>query len=117
MFPRYLFINSSDQTDDLRPIRSTIGIANLVKSVQISARVPDNLITALKQREDEEGIQVLPKKELKEGGVIQIVEGPFEGYEAIYQTGTSQDRVVLLLNFAEKYIKLQINEKLIEPIK
>ena len=28
MFPRYLFIYLSDQTDDWRPIRSTIGVSN-----------------------------------------------------------------------------------------
>ena len=114
MFPRYLFIHLSDQTDDWRPIRSTIGVANLVRFAQAPARVPDRLIETLKEREDSEGIQVLPQKDYQYGEHIRIAEGPFEGFEGIFQETSSRNRVSLLLQIAEKYFQLQLNPNQIE---
>ncbi|MFQ5661291.1 MAG: transcription/translation regulatory transformer protein RfaH [Gammaproteobacteria bacterium] len=117
MFPRYLFIHLSDKTDDWRPIRSTVGVANLVRFDQWPARVPDSLIAALRQREDNEGIQILPGTEFKQGDRVRIAEGPFEGYEAIFQARSSKDRVLILLKLAEKHINLKLDESLIESLK
>ena len=116
MFPRYLFIHLSDKTDDWSPIRSTIGVTNLVRFAQSPARVPDNLIEALKQREDSKGVQVLANTGFEQGEKVRIAEGPFEGYEAIFQAHTSKDRVILLLQIAEKQISLKLDESLIESL-
>lgn len=116
MFPRYLFIHLSDKTDDWGPIRSTIGVTNLVRFAQSPARVPDNLIEALKQREDSKGVQILASTGFEQGEKVRIAEGPFEGYEAIFQAHTSKDRVILLLQIAEKQISLKLDESLIESL-
>ena len=114
MFPRYLFIYLSDQTDDWGPIRSTIGVSNLVKFGMAPAKVPENLIIRLKENEADEGYHYLPSQKLKKGDQILIIEGPFEGYEATLFSQNAEDRVVVLLNIAEKYIKVQLNQSLIE---
>ena len=116
MFPRYLFIYLSDQTDDWGPIRSTIGVSNLVKFGMTPAKVPENLIIRLKENEIAEGYHDLPTKRLKKGDDILIVEGPFEGYEATLFSQNAEDRVVVLLKIAEQYIKVQLNQSLIEKI-
>ena len=116
MFPRYLFIHLSDQTDDWGPIRSTIGVANLVRFSQAPARVPDQLINTLKEREDSEGIQIMPQKEFIQGERIRIAEGPFEGFEGIFQETSSRNRVLLLLQITEKYFQIQLNPDQIESI-
>ena len=109
MFPRYLFINLSDKTDDWRPIRSTIGVANLVRFGVEAARVPDDLIDSLKAREDETGIQVLPVKSFSVGDKVRVKEGIFEGYDAIIHARTPKERVVLLMKVIEKYIKVELD--------
>ena len=114
MFPRYLFIHLSDTTDDWGPIRSTIGVANLVRFAHSPACVPDKLIDALKQREDSKGVQILTNTGFQRGEKVRIAEGSFEGYEAIFQANTSKDRVILLLQIAEKQISLKLDESLIE---
>ena len=116
MFPRYLFIYLSDQTDDWGPIRSTIGVSNLVKFGMTPAKVPENLIMRLKENEVSDGYHDLPTKKLKKGDEILIIEGPFEGYEATLFSQNAEDRVVVLLKIAEKYIKVQLNQSLIEKI-
>ena len=116
MFPRYLFIYLSDQTDDWGPIRSTIGVSNLVKFGMTPAKVPENLIIRLKENEIGDGYHDLPSKRLKKGDEILIVEGPFEGYEATLFSQNAEDRVVVLLKIAEQHIKVQLNQSLIEKI-
>lgn len=114
MFPRYLFIHLSDETDDWRPIRSTIGVAALVRFGQEPARVPDNLIQCLRSREDAEGILIPSTKDYVPGDKLRIAEGPFEGYEAIFSCNTAKKRVIVLLKIAESFIKLELDQSLIE---
>ena len=114
MFPRYLFIFLSDQTDDWGPIRSTLGVSTLVRFGLSPARVPEVLINSLRQNENSQGIHELPSKTLSPGDKLLIVEGPFEGYEATLFSQKSVDRVVVLLKIAENFVKVKLEQSLIE---
>jgi transcriptional antiterminator RfaH len=114
MFPRYLFISLNDETDDWRPIRSTIGVANLVRFGIDAARVPDDLIKSLKTREDETGIHILPSKNFSIGDKVRVKEGVFEGFEAIIHSKTPKERVVLLMKVIEKYIRVELDPRHLE---
>ncbi len=115
IFPRYLFIHLSDQTDDWGPIRSTIGVSSLVRFGQIPAIIPDSLIEGLRVREDGEGIQEIPERGFKPGDQVRIAEGVMEGFEAIFQCRKSSERVILLLKIAENTAKIEIESNQIEP--
>ena len=117
MFPRYLFIHLSDKTDDWGPIRSTIGVSNLVSFGMNPAKVPDNLVLSLKENENDEGLHVLPVKKLNVGEEVLILDGPFEGYAATLFSQDSSNRVSVLLKIAEKFLKIQLNQSVIEPLK
>ncbi len=116
MFPRYLFIYLSNETDDWRPIRSTIGVSVLVKFGEVPAKLPNKLIEKLRDREDDEGIQVLENIEFSKGDQARIAEGPFEGFEGIYQCRTGKDRVILLLKIAQNAVNIELSAEQIEPI-
>ena len=75
-----------------------------------------HFIMRLKENEVGDGYHDLPSKKLKKGDEILIIEGPFEGYEATLFSQNAEDRVVVLLKIAEKYIKVQLNQSLIEKI-
>ena len=114
MFPRYLFIHLSDQTDDWTPIRSTIGVSNLVKFGTNPAKIPKNLILKLKESEENKGFHDLPDIKLVPGDHLVIAEGPFEGYEATLLSQNPNERVTVMLKIAEKYIKIILDQSLIE---
>lgn len=115
MFPRYLFVHLSDETDNWGPIRSTLGVANMVRFGMQAARVPDSLIEMMQER-DEEGVQTLAPPELEPGDQVLIVEGVMAGYEAIFQARTSKERVVLLLQLAQdRTARIQVSAHDIEP--
>ena len=115
MFPRYLFINLDRENDDFGPIRSTVGIATFVRFGSNAAQVPQNLIALLRGREDAEGVQVLPQKQLQAGDRVMIVDGLLAGYEAMFEAKTSKERVMILLKVAGHSARVQVDADHIEP--
>jgi transcriptional antiterminator RfaH len=116
MFPRYLFIHLSDRTDNWGPIRSTIGVVNLVRFGDCAGRVPDGLVTALKARESEKGYFEPELPQLDVGDSVRICEGPMSGYEGIFHCRTGRQRVILLLEIAGRVAKVQIDPDHIERV-
>jgi transcriptional antiterminator RfaH len=116
MFPRYLFIHLSNQTDDWGPIRSTLGVSSLVRFGVAPAKVPDKLINNLKKSENNEGTHELTSKPLSQGDKLLIMEGPFEGYEATLFSQKSDDRIIVLLKIAENFVKVKLDQSFIEPL-
>ena len=107
LFPRYLFIylDSSQQAKSWSPIRSTVGVSNLVQFGQRTTKVDDSLIEALKARE-----QAIPTRELfQPGDTVTITAGPFASLDAIYQTSNAERRAMILIEILSKTIELQIN--------
>jgi transcriptional antiterminator RfaH len=115
MFPRYLFIHLSSQTDNWSPIRSTLGVVSIVRFGRVAAAVPDDLITALRSREDSQGLQSLPVEEYKPGSRVRITEGSFAGYEGIFQVSSSRDRVTVLLDILGRSAPTVVDSASIEP--
>jgi transcriptional antiterminator RfaH len=116
MFPRYLFIHLDDQTDNWKPIRSTIGVSRLVRFGDLPAQVPDVLIDALRQREGADGVHEADTSRLMRGDRVRIVDGALAGYEAIFEARTSRERVALLLDIAGRPVPVQLRESDIEPL-
>jgi len=107
MFPRYLFIrlDSSDQGKSWSPIRSTLGVSQLVHFGARAAKVDDTLVDLLRQRE-----RSLPTEAMfHSGDSVVIAEGPFAGIEAIYQTADAERRAFILLEFLSKPVSMHID--------
>lgn len=107
MFPRYLFIrlDSSDQGKSWSPIRSTLGVSQLVHFGGRAAKVDDNLVDLLRQRE-----RALPTEAMfHSGDLVVIADGPFAGVEAIYQTADAERRAFILLEILAKPVSMHID--------
>ena len=107
MFPRYLFIrlDSSDQGKSWSPIRSTLGVSQLVHFGGRAAKVDDTLVDLLRQRE-----RALPTEAMfQSGDSVVIADGPFAGIEAIYQTADAERRAFILLEILAKPVSMHID--------
>jgi transcriptional antiterminator RfaH len=107
MFPRYLFIrlDSSDQGKSWSPIRSTLGVSQLVHFGARAAKVDDTVVDLLRQRE-----QATPAEAMfASGDSVVITDGPFAGIEAIYQTADAERRAFILLDILSKPVSMQID--------
>lgn len=115
MFPRYLFINLDRENDNWGPIRSTLGVVSLVRFGSAPAAVPDDLVELLRQREDAEGIQVLPVEQYQRGAKVRITEGGFAGYEGVFLARSGRERVTVLLQVLGRGTRAQVDLGAIEP--
>jgi transcriptional antiterminator RfaH len=109
MFPRYLFIqlDSSDQGKSWSPIRSTLGVSQMVHFGARAAKVDDALVDLLRQRE-----QAMPVDAMfHSGDSVVITDGPFAGIEAIYQTADADRRAFILLEILSKSVSMQIDAR------
>ncbi len=114
LFPRYMFIRLDEAVSNWATIRSTRGVAGLVRFTELPAKVPESLIEYLrKQCNTENTIDMTEKKPYvyDKGDEIEITEGSFRGIKAIIKEQIAQDRVLLLLNLLGKKQELEVSLK------
>ena len=110
MFPSYVFIQL-DTSDNIKgqswsPIRSTLGVRDLVKFGGHPAKVDADLIATLHEREQLQ--QSNPQALFAAGDKVVITDGPFAGIEAIYQTADAEQRSMILLSMLNKPVAMRI---------
>jgi transcriptional antiterminator RfaH len=104
LFPTYLFVRFP--LNDLQTIRYTRGVARIVSFGPEPQEVGEEIIQAIQARMDGSGIvQLIPSRiSLKPGQKIRIMEGPFEGFEAVFlEELPDHERVVLLLEAVSSF--------------
>jgi transcriptional antiterminator RfaH len=99
LFPRYLFIHLDDH-DNWMPIRSTRGVVGLVRFGHRPAPVPDEVIDEIRCRmgPDNHCLDFSETIDYRPNEPVTITEGPFEGFEALFQARKGKDRVTVLLS-------------------
>jgi transcriptional antiterminator RfaH len=113
MFERYLFVRldmsgyESGKGQSWSPIRSTVGVSELVCFGSRPARVDDALIATLREREAVQ--QGTPTTLFANGDSVRITEGAFAGLEAIYQMNDAEGRAMVLLDFLSKPVAMTID--------
>jgi transcriptional antiterminator RfaH len=81
----------------------------MVRFGGVPAVVPDELIASLNANADSNGLQKLIKKNISPGDRIEIIAGPFAGYEGIYHQQKTADRVAILLDVVGKNAALTLS--------
>jgi transcriptional antiterminator RfaH len=107
MFPRYLFIrlDTSGSGQSWSPIRSTLGVNQLVRFGGQPAKVDGLLIDLIRSREQGTHGQPL----FTAGDNVTVADGPFAGLEAIYQNTDAESRSMILLNILSKPVAMRID--------
>ncbi len=100
-FPGYLFLQTDIERVGISTIQWIPFSSGLVSFDGLPAMVPENLIHAIRRHVDQinaaGGEQFV---DLKKGETVVIQGGPFDGYEAVFDTrlaGTERVRVLLKL--------------------
>src|SRR5215469_3576547 len=99
LFPRYLFLRLNEGQQALAPVRSTVGVAGIVRFGLRYTIVPDRVIDDLQARADPAtglhrlsiGVQPTP------GAAVRIRRGPLDGLEGVFERAAGADRVIVLL--------------------
>lgn len=102
LFPRYLFVHLDDVAQNWAPIRSTRGVAGLVRWGDWVPAVPDCVVDCLRENIDEVGCIPTPAPDYQKGDRLMIKEGPFAGHEGLFHARRGEDRVMLLLEIMKQ---------------
>ncbi len=107
MFSRYLFIrlDRGDQGKSWSPIRSTVGVSQMVRFGNEPAQIQDGLIDLLKSSEERRPVDDL----FQPGELVVLTEGPFAGIEAIYQSASAEQRSLILIELLSKPVVMKVD--------
>lgn len=119
-FPGYMFVSAELETIGLSVFSHMPHVHGLVCFGGEAARVPESLIASLRRRVHDVALAGGELFDgLKHGDHVLIREGPFEGYEALFDRRiTGQDRVRVLLEFLSGYqVPLELSSSLLTRAK
>jgi len=99
LFPRYLFLHAAPGHQSLAPVRSTRGVANLVRFGTELVNVPETVIQAIHDRQDPEtGLVRLEPVPVNPGDTVRVFEGPLAGLQGVFQERKGESRALLLMS-------------------
>jgi transcriptional antiterminator RfaH len=97
LFPRYIFLQPSSAAQSLAPVRSTLGVATIVRFGQEPAQLRNdtlqNIRTFEAQRNAAKDADISP---LQPGKRVRVADGPFAGLEGLISS-VSKQRVMVLM--------------------
>ena len=108
LFPRYLFIklDVGPQGMDWGPIRSTMGVSRLVRFGLEAAKVDQNIINFLRERET--AFREEPTEHFAPGERLTVIDGPFSGLDAVFQIADGEKRVIVLIEMLARQVKVAV---------
>lgn len=111
LFPRYLFLHlPAGQELNISAIRSTRGISDFVRFGAQLARVPSALIQLL--TEQQIALKQQPKdNRLKKGDEVSIINGPFSGLQAVFDTAEGNKRSIVLISMLGQWVEALVDNK------
>ena len=107
LFPGYLFVHFDQESVSSTTVRSTRGVSHFVTSAGAPVKVPESLISQLRQRTDpdnEDTVSSLPRK----GDWLQIVDGPFRGLNAVFSQPDGNQRAIVLINLLNQQVSASL---------
>ena len=110
LFPRYLFLNAAPTQQSLAPVRSTRGVATLVRFGNKLVEVSERVIRNIENRQDPEtGLVKLDPVPVTPGDKVKVFDGPLAGIEGIFQEPKGEARALLLLSLLGRQSVVEVN--------
>jgi transcriptional antiterminator RfaH len=117
LFPRYLFLRLAVGDQAIGPVRSTVGVATIVRFGTEYTVVPDGVVESLRERADAEtGLHRLHGgKPFELGSRVRVVAGVFEGLAGVFQRESGVERVMVLLGLLGRDTLVQLPAAFVLP--
>lgn len=108
LFPRYLFVGVNEDNQRWRAIKSTIGISNLVSFDGAPTPIDEDIITSLRDREDEAGMVSLATRSLfKKGDPVRLLGGALSERIGLFDSIDDKMRVTVLLDLLGRQLRVR----------
>ena len=113
LFPGYLFVQLNEKTQNWSPINSTKGVSHFVKFGLNFAKVPTSVIEFIKTNQHITAEKLKDLNKFKPGDKVQISDGAFKNYMAIFKSYKSDERIILLMNLLGNEQSLSFKKELV----
>ncbi len=110
-FPGYVFLNLSIDEQRWSTFASTYGAIGAVHFGSHYPSIPNEVIKALKTRENEQGVilcESRPSEPFHEEQKIRIIDGPMRDLEGVFQCMSGEDRVLILMDLLNRTISVRL---------
>ena len=115
LFPRYMFLNAVADQQSLGPVRSTRGVATLVRFGLELAHLPETVMSAIDNRCDPEtGLVQLSPVPVKPGDKVKVFDGPMAGLEGIFKERKGEKRALLLAKLLGTESTIEVDTMLLQ---
>ena len=111
LFPGYLFVQLNEKTQNWPPINSTKGVSYFVKFGLNFAKVPTCVIEFIKTHQHITAEKLKDLNKFKPGDKVQICDGVFNNFVAIFKCYKSDERVILLMDLLGQEQSLSFKKK------
>ncbi len=111
LFPRYLFVAIDVAMQRWRSVQSTVGVAHFVCNGDAPAAVSNDVIAALRAREDDRGFVRLDVRPLfAPGDAVRVTEGVFSASFGLFEGMADHQRVAILLDLLGRKVRVLLDE-------
>lgn len=107
LFPGYIFAEVMPDLALWRPILSTYGVRNLIRTGDRPAFVDHGFIQGLRAREID-GVIAKPPRPFAVGQEVRLNGGPFDGIIATIIEMGERDRLILLASLLSQTVRLKV---------
>jgi transcriptional antiterminator RfaH len=110
LFPRYLFVGLDLARDRWRAVHSTFGVDRLVLAGEEPLPVPDDVIDAIRAREDDDGLVALGLPAgIGPGSRVRLVDGIFADAKGVLERIADDRRVAILLELLGREVRVFVS--------
>jgi transcriptional antiterminator RfaH len=114
LFPRYMFVAIDLATQRWRSIQSTSGVSRLVTNGDDPATVPEDVVHALRAREDEKGFVRLDNTpQFAPGDKVRVLAGAFMDSAGLFSGLADHDRVSILLDMLGRKVRVLLDADMV----
>jgi transcriptional antiterminator RfaH len=114
MFPRYILFRPSKPEQSISAVRSTKGVANIVRFGFEPAILPEDLVQSIRQLEQDRNHATLQEvSKLKQGQTVRLKHNALGGVEGFVQSVSSK-RVAVLLEILGRPTVVQLAHHQVE---
>ena len=109
LFPRYLFVAIDPAVPGRRSINSAPGVVSLVSFGERPSTVSDDVIQAIRMREDDAGhVKLVDPNALTPGDQVRLHSGAMADHIGLFERRGDADRVVILLNLLGREVRVKV---------
>lgn len=114
LFARYLFVSIDVATQRWRSVQSTFGVSRLVMNGDEPAFMPDAIVAALRQREDDKGFVKMERvNAFSPGEKVRVLAGVFLDSIASFEEISDSGRVAILLDLLGQKVRVTLDQDMV----